>query len=157
MGFLNTVRTWIGVGEEEPEEGMTQQAEPENKAEPEQAPARPAQSGIHPIREARVEERKGRMNAMPSNGSTQVVLLCPTSFEDASAIADHLCQQHTVVLNLEGADREVTRRLVDFLSGVAYANKGLLRRVAKQTFLITPQGIEALGELTENGEFSGEL
>ena len=97
------------------------------------------------------------MNAMPSNGSTQVVLLCPTSFEDASAIADHLCQQHTVVLNLEGADREVTRRLVDFLSGVAYANKGLLRRVAKQTFLITPQGIEALGELTENGEFSGEL
>ena len=155
MSFLDTVRTWIGVGAEEPDEDMTQQPEQEQDAE--QEPVRPAPAGIHPIREARAEERKGRMNAMQNNGGSQVVLLCPTSFEDASAIADHLCQQHTVVLNLEGADREVTRRLVDFLSGVAYANKGLLRRVAKQTFMITPQGIEAVGELTETGECTGEF
>ena len=155
MSFLDTVRTWVGVGQDEPDDDMTQQ--PEQTPDAEQEQARPAPTGIHPIREARAEERKGRMNAMPNNGASQVVLLCPTSFEDASAIADHLCQQHTVVLNLEGADREVTRRLVDFLSGVAYANKGLLRRVAKQTFMITPQGIEAVGELTDTGELTNEF
>lgn len=153
MGFLDTMRTWIGAGPEEPDEEMNQSAEQEQEVA--QEPARSVPAGIHPIREARAEERKGRANAMQNNGS-QVVLLCPTSFEDASAIADHLCQQHTVVLNLERADLEVTRRLVDFLSGVAYANKGMIRRVAKQTFMITPQGIEAVGELTEADEFSSD-
>ncbi|MDO5449214.1 MAG: cell division protein SepF, partial [Clostridia bacterium] len=57
----------------------------------------------------------------PSKAMLQVVLAKPERFDDASAIADHLNEKRTVVLNLESANRDVARRLIDFLSGVAYA------------------------------------
>lgn len=68
----------------------------------------------------------------------KVVLVKPERFEDASTIADHLNNKRTVVLNLESTNKEVSRRLVDFLSGVAYANNGQIKRVANSTFIITP-------------------
>lgn len=77
----------------------------------------------------------------------QVVLVKPESFQDATSIADHLNQRRTVVLNLESTNKEVSRRLVDFLSGVAYANKGNLKRVANSTFIITPFNVDIMGDL----------
>ena len=68
----------------------------------------------------------------------QVVLVKPERFDDASAIADHLNAKRTVVLNLEGANKDVARRILDFLSGVAYANDGQIKKVANCTFIITP-------------------
>ena len=68
----------------------------------------------------------------------QVVLVKPERFDDAPSIADHLNAKRTVVLNLESTSKDVARRLVDFLSGVAYANNGQLKRVANSTFIITP-------------------
>ena len=65
------------------------------------------------------------------------MLVKPERFDDASAIADHLNAKRTVVLNLESTNKEVSRRLVDFLSGVAYANNGQIKRVANSTFIIT--------------------
>ena len=75
-----------------------------------------------------------------SNATTQlkVVLVKPERFEDASTIADHLNNKRTVVLNLESTNKEVSRRLVDFLSGVAYANNGQIKRVANSTFINHP-------------------
>ena len=94
----------------------------------------------------RAEEPKGRGADMPDLGDIptkknkvvniaattqlQVVLVKPERFEDASSIADHINDRRTVVLNLEGASKEVSRRLIDFLSGVAYANEGQIKRVA---------------------------
>ena len=77
----------------------------------------------------------------------QVVLVKPESFQDATSIADHLNQRRTVVLNLESTNKEVSRRLVDFLSGVAYANNGNLKRVANSTFIITPFNVDIMGDL----------
>ena len=77
----------------------------------------------------------------------QVVLLKPESFQDATSIADHLNNKRTVVLNLESTNREISRRLVDFLSGVAYANRGQLKRVANSTFIITPLNVDITGDL----------
>lgn len=77
----------------------------------------------------------------------QVVLVKPESFQDATSIADHLAQRRTVVLNLESTNKEVSRRLVDFLSGVAYANQGNLKRVANSTFIITPYNVDIMGDL----------
>lgn len=77
----------------------------------------------------------------------QVVLVKPESFQDATSIADHLNQRRTVVLNLESTSKDVARRLVDFLSGVAYANKGNLKRVANSTFIITPFNVDIMGDL----------
>jgi len=84
----------------------------------------------------------------------QVILVKPDRFEDSAAIADHLNDKKTVVLNLEACEREVSRRIIDFLSGVAYANHGNLRKVAVSTFIIVPNDVDVSGEsmLEEFGE-----
>lgn len=78
----------------------------------------------------------------------QVVLVKPERFEDVTAIADHLNDRKTVVLNLEAADRDVSRRIIDFLSGVAYANHGNMRKVSNSTFIIVPTDVDVMGDLT---------
>ena len=85
----------------------------------------------------------------------QVVLVKPERFEDASGIADHLNAKRTIVLNLESANRDVTRRLIDFLSGVAYANNGQIKRVANSTYIITPLNVAIQGDLLDELESSG--
>ncbi len=77
----------------------------------------------------------------------QVILVKPDRFEDVSAIADHLNDKKTVVLNLESCERDVSRRIIDFLSGVAYANHGNIRKVAVSTFIIVPTEVDVSGEL----------
>ncbi len=91
------------------------------------------------------------------NATTQlkVVLVKPERFEDASAVADHLNSKRTVVLNLESTNKEVSRRLVDFLSGVAYANNGQIKRVANSTFIITPYNVDIMGDLLDELESNG--
>ncbi|MBR4973251.1 MAG: cell division protein SepF, partial [Clostridia bacterium] len=59
----------------------------------------------------------------------------------------HLNDKKTVVLNLEAADRDLSRRIVDFLSGATYANHGNMRKISKGTFLIVPNGVDMMGEL----------
>ena len=76
----------------------------------------------------------------------QVVLVKPEHFEDASTIADHLNAKRTIVLNLESASKEISRRLIDFLSGVAYANEGQIKKVANCTYIITPYNVGIMGE-----------
>lgn len=82
----------------------------------------------------------------------QVVLVKPERYDDASAIADHLNSKHTVVLNLEDASRDISRRLLDFLSGVAYANGGQIKRVANGTYIITPYNVDIMGNLLDEIE-----
>ena len=89
-------------------------------------------------------------SSMPAH--LQVVLVKPDRFDDASEIADHLNQKRTVVLNLESTSKEVSRRLIDFLSGVAYANNGEIKRVANSTFIITPYNVNVMGELMDEIE-----
>ncbi len=77
----------------------------------------------------------------------QVVLVKPERYDDVTSIADHLNDKKTVVLNLETADRDLSRRIVDFLSGATYANHGNMRKISKGTFLIVPEGVDMMGEL----------
>lgn len=89
----------------------------------------------------------------------QVVLFKPERFgEETCAIADELLKMHTVVLNLENTNKDVSRRIIDFLSGVAYANGGKIKRVATSTFIITPYNVDLTGddvldELESNGVY----
>lgn len=77
----------------------------------------------------------------------QVVLFKPERFgEETCAIADELLKMHTVVLNLENTNKDISRRIIDFLSGVAYANGGKIKRVATSTFIITPYNVDLTGE-----------
>mgnify|MGYP002509000950 CR=1 FL=1 len=85
----------------------------------------------------------------------QVVLVKPDKFEDARAIADHLNEKRTVVLNLEAASKDVARRLVDLLNGVAYANGGQLKKVSANTYIITPYNVNVSGDLIDELENTG--
>lgn len=84
-----------------------------------------------------------------------VVLVKPDRFENAAEIADHLKEKRTVVLNLEQTNKDVARRLVDFLSGVAYAQEGKIKKVANSTFIITPYNVDILGDLVDELENNG--
>ena len=86
----------------------------------------------------------------------QVVLVTPTQFEAAREIADHLLRYHAVLINLEKADPAVARRLIDFLSGVAYAQEGNIRPAASKTFIITPRNVDLMGDQPDDME-SGEF
>ena len=77
----------------------------------------------------------------------QVVLVKPDRFDDVTAIADHLNEKKTIVLNLEAANHELSRRIIDFLSGAAYANRGNMRKVANSTFIIVPHDVDVMGEV----------
>ena len=89
----------------------------------------------------------------------QVVLFKPVNFgEETRAIANELVKSHTVVLNLEDANGEVPRRTIDFLSGVAFANRGQIKRIATKTFIILPHNVDLTGddlldELENNGVY----
>ena len=85
----------------------------------------------------------------------QVVLKKPERFDDASSVADHLNAKRTVVLNLESTNKDIARRLVDFLSGVAYAGDGKIKKVAANTYIITPYSVDIMGDLIDELESSG--
>ena len=85
----------------------------------------------------------------------QVVLVKPEKFQDASAIADHLRDKRTVVLNLESVNKDVARRMVDFLSGAAYAQEGKIKKVAVATYIITPYNVDIIGDLIDELENNG--
>ncbi|MEG1782626.1 MAG: cell division protein SepF, partial [Oscillospiraceae bacterium] len=102
--------------------------------------------------------RKERPATLSSLPQLQVVLVKPERFDDASGIADSLNAKKTVVLNLEATSKEVARRLVDFLSGVAYANNGQLKKIANSTFIITPFNVDISGiGLIDEIDTSGAL
>ena len=104
-----------------------------------------------------VEGAKKNGKVVNINATTQlkVVLVKPEHFEDASTIADHLNNKRTVVLNLESTNKDVARRLIDFLSGVAYAGEGKIKKVAANTYIITPYHVELEGDLIDELESNG--
>ena len=85
--------------------------------------------------------------ASSTGGAMKVVIVRPEVFDEVANIADHLVQGKTVVLNLETANKEVSRRIVDFMSGAAYALNCKLKKVANCTFIIVPQHTDIAGEL----------
>ena len=99
--------------------------------------------------------KRNKVVNINSTMQLQVVLVKPERFDDASAVADHLNAKRTVVLNLESTSKDIARRLVDFLSGVAYANNGQIKRVANSTFIITPYTVDIMGDLLDELESNG--
>ena len=85
----------------------------------------------------------------------QVVLVKPDRFDNVSEIAEHLRDKRAVVLNLESTNKDVARRLVDFLSGCAYALDGTIKKVAISTYIITPYNVDIMGDLIDELENNG--
>ena len=100
-------------------------------------------------------KRNNKVVNIHATAQLQVVLVKPERFDDASTVADHLNAKRTVVLNLESANKDVARRILDFLSGVAYANDGQIKKVANCTFIITPYNVGIMGDLLDELENNG--
>ena len=105
-----------------------------------------------------VTNRDNKVVSISATAKLQVVIVKPNRFEEVAEIADHLIEKRTVVLNLEHSGKDISRRIVDFLSGAAYAHNGQLKRIANNTYIITPFnvgliGADVLGELENNGVF----
>ena len=105
--------------------------------------------------ERRSEDRHNKVVNIHATTQLKVVLVKPERFENASEIADHLTEKRTVVLNLESTNKDVARRLIDFLSGVAYAGEGKIKKVAANTYIITPYSVDIMGDLIDELENNG--
>ena len=106
-------------------------------------------------RRPKVDDRRGKVVNIHATTQLKVVLVKPERFENASEIADQLKDKRTVVLNLESTNKDVARRLIDFLSGVAYAGEGKIKKVAANTYLITPYSVDIEGDLIDELENNG--
>ena len=105
--------------------------------------------------ERRNEDRHNKVVNIHATAALKVVLVKPERFENASEIADHLREKRTVVMNLESTNKDVARRLIDFLSGVAYAGDGKIKKVAANTYIITPYSVDIMGDLIDELENNG--
>jgi cell division inhibitor SepF len=86
------------------------------------------------------------LRAVPDQRPTRVSVLEPSSFNDAQTLADRFKRQQPVILNLQNVDGDLSRRMVDFCSGLTYALDGHIQTVASRVFLLTPRNVEVSAE-----------
>ena len=94
------------------------------------------------------------MNTSSAN-KQEVVLFRPGSFNDTSKAADDLRARKAVIVNMENVDKAMARRVVDFLSGCAYALDGKIKKIAISTYIITPYNVDIVGDLIDELENNG--
>ena len=163
MGFLDELKRLTHPYEDEMEDDYDEEEDYyEDEDEPEDMdPPPPPPREEPPRRREREYQEPPRRNAggkvvnIHATTQLQVVLVKPERYENASEIADHLRDKRTVVLNLEKTEKDVARRLLDFLSGVAYAQEGKIKKVAIQTYIVTPYNVDLMGDLIDELENNG--
>ncbi len=162
MGFLDELKKLTKPYDEDDEffddedEGFDDEPAAFVPARAERAEKRDAFAEEAPGFEARPAAKKdNKVMSIHTTTAVQVVLSKPERFEQAAEIADHLREKRTVVMNLETTNKDVARRLVDFLSGVAYANDGKIKKVAINTYIITPYNVDIMGDLIDELENNG--
>jgi cell division inhibitor SepF len=136
MAIKDIFKNFISLNEDDLEEETTETVE----AEEQEAQPRPKREPI-------VRRSSDRRNAPAANTAMKVVIVRPEVFDEVTGIADHLVQGKTVVLNLQTANKDVSRRIVDFMSGSAYALDCKLKKIASNTFIIVPANTDIAGEL----------
>lgn len=158
MGLMDELKKLTRpYNEEDMDEYDYDEEEDELEPEPEPAPAPRRSSFAAPETPAAAPRRSGpaKVVNLNNNSAMQVILVKPDRFDTVSEIADHLRDKKAIVLNLESTNKDVARRLVDFLSGVAYALDGKIKKVAISTYILTPYNVEIVGDLVEELENSG--
>src|SRR5262245_58479591 len=102
--------------------------------------------------------RRGRATAGNGGGVASMHVVTPRSFNDAQQVADEFKRSKPVIINLQSTDRELSKRLIDFSSGMTYALGGGMQRISQGIFLLTPEDVEVSAEekarLLEGGFFN---
>ncbi len=100
-------------------------------------------SGIGAVGPARA---RSVVRSLPATATAKPQVISPASFNDAQEVADRFKTNNPVIMNLQGADRDLARRLIDFASGLCYGLGGSMEKVATQVYLITPTNVEVSAE-----------
>ncbi len=173
MGLFDEIKRWTKPYDDEDDdydydEEIT--SRPSERTSPPQTPIQPAArsqaqsvprgSSFSSARSSSFDfddkqERRNKVVNIHATTQLQVILVKPEKFENAAEIADHLREKRTVVLNLESTNKDVARRLIDFLSGVTYAQDGKIKKVAVSTYIITPYNVDIMGDLIDELENNG--
>jgi cell division inhibitor SepF len=95
---------------------------------------------------ARSSSRRAAVTPIPTASPAKVHLVVPQSFQDAQQIANKFKEGTPVILNLQGSEVDLAKRLIDFVSGLTYALDGNMQRVADKVFLLTPRNVEVSAE-----------
>lgn len=135
MGNFDKVLKWIGFSneyDEEQEEFFEQPAQLEDDDEP-----------VIPT------GKRGKVVNIHTTTQLKVVVMQLQNFDDAKDIADHLKNKKPVVINLEKLEKDVARRVVDFLSGVVYGVDGNIQKVASGIFLLAPYNVGIMGDFKD--------
>ena len=174
-GLFKKTMVYLGLVDDEYEEGdgyepwapqPSRQVARVATTDPEEPPAAPAGATIRTLTPQEtgntaptiVSSRPAVVRPIPADsvqGGAKVHVVAPTEFTDGKVIADRLVGGQPVIVNLQLADRDLMRRIIDFCSGVAYSIGGKMERVADKVFLVTPQNVRVSAEerqrLQENG------
>src|SRR5918998_966747 len=153
-GVWRKTLIYLGLAEEDEEydEYGYEDLEPEEPRQRRGAARRPAPAPVpEPAGEARARPSRrtggdGVVTPMPSLQSPRFHLVQPTAFNDAQEIGDKFREGFSVIMNLQTADPDLSRRLVDFASGLAYGLGGSMQPAADRVFLITPAGVAVSAE-----------
>jgi cell division inhibitor SepF len=156
-GIMRKAMVYLGLTDDEYEE-----YDPYEDSAPAPAPTRrystePPESGsvsaVRPVREApdpsngvTLQPRTAVVRPITPMHGAKVHVVAPAKFADAQEIGDRFKNGQPVIVNLQGNDRELARRMIDFCSGVTYALSGSMDKVADQVFLLTPSNVEVSAE-----------
>ena len=148
MGFLDKLKDKFRDGVFDDEDEEYEEAE-EEEDEVITAPSRNSEPA--PAQQPQKAAAASPARVKIDGAALELKVVKPERYEDVPQIADHLLNRRTVVLNLEASNKEISRRIIDFLSGVAYALDGRLSNVAVNTYLITPSHVSVSGEDLSTG------
>ena len=138
MGKWDKMKEWIGIPNDEVDDFN----------EEEETPVKSAVSEDYaPKREAPRAAAKAPVSSARSQ--VNMVIVKSNDYSDARTVADHILGNRAVLLNLENCNKDMAQRILDFLSGVVYAQGGDLQRVAHSTYAVTPRNVGLQGELND--------
>ena len=132
--IVNKVLDFLGLEQENEEENINNYAEEVNLDDEE-------------TEERGLFGRKSKIVNMPQVQSVKMVITQPTSFEQSEEICNYLKERKSVIVNLEYVNKDVARRIVDFISGGVYALDGHIQKISNSIFLIAPMNYEITNEM----------
>lgn len=139
MGLLDKIKDIFLTPTDDYEEGMDNAEQAQTESEDYTTPSYTTAAKTQSV---------GNFN-LHGNADLKVVLVKPERYSEQQSIADHLRDRCTVVLNMENTSHEICERLLDFLAGAAYVTGGTLQPVASKTYIITPKGVDVMGDATQ--------